>query len=309
MRIAIMGAGGVGGYVGALLAAAGEDIAFIARGPHFDAMRANGLRIESPSGNLHLQNVIAHDDPSQIGVVDVVLFAVKLWDTETAAHQLKSLLGPNTRVITLQNGIDSVDLISPSVPREKIVAGVVYMSAFLAEPGLIRSPGWTCRLILDEAGGNESVAGFVAACGRANGIEAQATASIEPIIWKKFIVVCAASGATALLRSSLGPIFANPETRAFFRQLVEEGAAIGRVLGVGLGDRFVEDTMEMIASSVPSNTRASMAEDLAHGRRLELNWLAGRMHALGIRYGVPTPAQTAVYRGLLLYADGGSQTQ
>jgi 2-dehydropantoate 2-reductase len=234
--------------------------------------------------------------------VDVVLFTVKLWDTELAAQSMMPLLGPDTRIITLQNGIDSVDLISRWVPAKRIVAGVIYVSVVVAEPGMIRSPGGTCRLLVDHANGDEVVAGFVAACGGQTGIEIHTTSSIQTTVWEKFIGLCASSGST-LLRSTMGPILANTETRAFVLQLVEEGAAIAQAAAIQVRDDVVKATMALLAS-VPPNFRASMAEDLLRGRRLELNWFAGRMHALGLRYSIPTPAQTAVYRGLLLHANG-----
>ena len=155
MKIAVMGAGGVGAYVGARLQAEGEQVAFIARGAHLAAMQSDGLRIESPAGDVHLPVVNASDDPARIGAVDLVLFTVKLWDTEQAARVLAPLLGLHTRVVTLQNGIDSVEMISLYVPRTQVVGGVIYVSAVISRPGVITSPGGFHRIVVDAAGGNE----------------------------------------------------------------------------------------------------------------------------------------------------------
>src|SRR4051794_25709130 len=164
MKIAIMGAGGVGAYVGARLQEAGEDVAYIARGAHLAAMQRDGLRIESDSGNLHLAQVKASDDPARIGVVDAVLFTVKLWDTEAAARALQPLLGAHTRVITLQNGIDSVAMIARHVPRAQVIGGSIYVSAVIARPGVISSVGAFHRIVVDVAGGDRIVAELCAAC-------------------------------------------------------------------------------------------------------------------------------------------------
>ena len=254
MRIAIFGAGAVGGYVGGRLAAAGEDVAFIARGAHLDAMKRDGLRFEGPSGSVQIPNLNVTEDPAEVGPVDLVLFTVKRWDTKKAASQLAPLIAQHTRVVTLQNGIDTV-------------------------------------------------ASFVSACGRTGVIDAKSTDTIKVAIWEKFIGLCAASGVTALMRSTIGPIRTNPETRAFFEQLIDEGLEIARAMEIVLRSDFRKSTIDLI-DSVPASYRASMAEDLNRGKSLELSWLSGRMHTLGIRYGIPTPAHSAVYRGLLLHSNG-----
>ncbi|HWU67932.1 MAG TPA: 2-dehydropantoate 2-reductase N-terminal domain-containing protein, partial [Stenotrophobium sp.] len=149
MRIAIMGSGGVGAYVGARLQAAGEDVSFIARGAHLQALQKSGLRIECPSNALHLERVTATDDPAHIGPVDLVIFAVKLWDTEAAARAMAPMVGPQTRIVTLQNGIDRVGLISGALPGARVLGGVIYVSAVIERPGVIRSPGGMNRIVVD----------------------------------------------------------------------------------------------------------------------------------------------------------------
>jgi len=303
VRIAIMGSGGVGAYVGGRLRASGEDVTFIARGAHLEAMRRDGLRIESPQHPVHVDRVVATDDPSTVGPVDLVVFTVKLWDTETAAAQLSPLIGPQTRVLTLQNGIDSVGMIATHVPRAKVRGGVIYVSALIDRPGVIRSPGGLHVIVADAAGGDPVMAAFVAACAKADALGAKLTDSIDVVIWEKFIVLAALSAATSLLRANIGQIMEHPETRTLQRQLLEEGAAVGSALGTVKRNDLVDEAMSRFAG-MPYSFRSSMSEDLDRGKRLELRWLSGRMHDLGLEHGVPTPGHSVVYRALVLYEDG-----
>lgn len=300
MRIAVIGAGGIGGYVGALLAAAGEDVAFVARGAHLDAMRRDGLRLESPTGDLHLPGVMATDDPAEIGPVDLVLFTVKLYDSEAAAAALAPLVGPHTRVVTLQNGIDSLDILSRFVPPEQLIGGSIYVTAVIARPGVISVPGGARRLLVGNAA-DPVIEALQAACERAVGIEMEAVAEITPMLWEKFVMLCAFAGATALMRAGIGAILVDPEARTFLEQLRDEGLAVAVTSGHPIPDEHQRRFMTLW-ESLPPEARSSMANDLACGKPLELEWLSGRMHALGMSLGVPTPAHTAVYRGLHLYA-------
>lgn len=303
MRIAIMGAGGIGGYVGARLAAAGADVAFIARGAHLAAMQADGLRIESDFGNAHLDRVTATDDPRAIGPVDIVLFCVKLWDTDASAAALAPLVGNETRVVTVQNGIDAVDLVSRHVPREQVAAGVIYIPALITRPGVIQQMGAQKTLFVDAVRGGAATAALKAVADRAVGFDVALSDAIDEAVWEKFVRVSAISAATALMRTTIGPILANPESRAFIRQLLDEGVAVAGASGNPVRPGFAEETMSFYGGFQPAQ-RASMANDLDAGRRLELPWLSGRMHRLGIEHRVATPAHTAAYRGLVIYADG-----
>ena len=303
MRIAIMGAGGIGGYVGGRLAQAGLDVAFIARGPHLAALRSVGLRIISPFGDAHIDPVSATDKPEEIGPVDVVVFAVKLFDSESAAAALAPLVSPSTRVVTLQNGIDSVDIVSRFVARAQVIGGVIYLIASMSAPGVITSGGGVNQVIIDDGGNDPVVAAFAAACRQAPGFTLQTTANIITVLWEKFISLRGFSGATALMRSTIGPILANPESRAFAEQLFAEGCTVARAAGIALSHDYAHRIMALWRT-IPAESRSSMAHDLEQGRRLELDWLSGRMHNLGIYYGIPTPAHTATYRALKLHADG-----
>jgi 2-dehydropantoate 2-reductase len=303
-----MGAGGLGAYIGARLAAAGEDVAFIARGPHLAAMRESGLRIESSHGDLQLPKVTATDVPGEIGPVDLVLFTVKLWDTDAAAAALPPLIVAGTRVITLQNGIDSIELIARHLPREHLVAGVTYIPGVISVPGVIRNPGGSKRIIIDSADGDGTVAAFAASSARTVGLDTELTDAIGLILWEKFIRMSANSAATSLTRSTLGPILAHPQSRAFMRQLVEEGMAVAAATGNPVSYDFADQTMAFL-DTFPPAMRSSMAEDLERGRRLELAWLSGRVHALGIEHSISTPAHTAAYRSLSLYAEGSGEAR
>lgn len=303
MRIAIMGSGGVGAYVGGRLKAAGEDVTFIARGAHLQAMQQHGLRIESPAHPLHLPMVKAVPEPAATGPVDLVIFAVKLGDTETAARSLGPLIGPETRILTLQNGIDSIDMITPHVGNAMVRGGVIYVSAVIDRPGVIRTPGGLHMIVADAAQGDPVMAQFFAACDRATALDAKPSNAIDITLWEKFIALTALSGTTTLLRACMGQILENPETRILQRQLVDEAIAVGRAAGKVLRTDLADDVMGKLAA-MPYSFRSSMSEDLERGKPLELHWLSGRVHALGLQYGVPTPGHSVVYRGLLLHAQG-----
>lgn len=301
MRIAIMGAGGLGSYIGAQLAAAGADVGFIARGPHLAAMQADGLSLESPNGNLHLHPVRASSDPAEIGPADIVVFAVKLWDTEAAAAALAPLLCPDTLVVTVQNGIDSTTMLSRHLPAEQVVAGGAYVSVHMLRPGVIGMTG-TCRIIMDAKRGDPRLAAL-ASLGSAPALDWQLADNADSVLWQKFVTLAAFSGATALTRMPLGAVRNNPETRAILDGLTDENLAVARAAGHPLSEEQ-EAAARHVLNTHPDNAMASMAVDLMHGRRLELPWLSGRVHQLGLEFGVPTPTSTLVYRALVLHANG-----
>ena len=303
MRIAIMGSGGVGAYVGSRLQAAGEDVVFIARGAHLAALQKDGLRIESPVHPLHLPIGNAVQVPSAVGPVDLIVFAVKLGDTEMAARQLEPMIGPETCILTLQNGIDSVEMITPHVGTAKVRGGVIYVSAVIDRPGVIRSPGGLHMIVADAARGDPTMARFFAACDRATALDAKPSDDIEATLWEKFIALTSLSGTTSLLRASMGQILAHPETRVFQRQLIDEAVAVGRAAGKVTRNDLADEIMAKL-SAMPYAFRSSMSEDLERGKPLELRWLSGRVYALGQQYGVPTPGHSVVYRGLVLYEKG-----
>lgn len=306
MRIAAMAAGAVGGYFGARMAAAGHDVFFIARGANLAAIKKDGLTIESVHGDMHLPKPKVTDDPKSVGPVDVVLFAVKLWDTEKAAELTRPLVGPNTRVITLQNGVDSVERIAPILGADQTIGGATYIATVIASPGVIKhtSPFAKIRFGRADKKPDATLDAFVTA-GKAAKLDIDLSADIERERWEKFIFLTAIAGSTATLRSTIGPIAADPDTRAFFNDLMSEALAVGLAKGVALDKAFVDDRMKFIGSDkIDPGMKASMAHDLERGNRLELDWLAGKVRDLGRQLSLPTPASDIVYKVLKLHRMG-----
>jgi 2-dehydropantoate 2-reductase len=305
MRIAAMAAGAVGGYFAARMAAAGHDVFFIARGANLEAIRKTGLTIESIHGDLHLPKANATDDPKTVGPVDIVLFAVKLWDTEQAAAATKPMVGPNTRVITLQNGVDAVDRIGSILPPDCVVGGTAAIGSTIAAPGVIRHISNFAGIRFGRADKKpDATLQSFADAAKAAKVDAALAPDILHEIWYKFILLAATSGATAALRSSVGPIVADPELRAFLRALMEETCAVGRAKGVKLEPDIVDQRMKYVVESMPPAMKASMANDLDRGNRLELDWLSGKVRELGRALNIPTPASDTVYTVLKLHRMG-----
>ena len=304
MRMAVMAAGAVGGYFGGRMAAAGHDVTFIARGAHHDAIRRDGLRIESTLGDLHLKDLNVTDDPKQVGPVDVVLFAVKLWDTEMAGEQTRALVGSNTRVITLQNGVDSVERLAPILGDDVTIGGATYIVTTIAKPGVIRHTGARAEVRCGRLDRRPDavLAGYVRQMKAAN-IEITLTDHMLLDIWKKFVLLSGTSGITASTRQPLGVMRDDEDMRAFFYRLMHETIAVGRAAGVEFPPDFAAELDRWVAS-FPPTMKASMANDLDAGRRLELDWLAGKVVALGRKYGIATPGHEAVYAILKPYRMG-----
>lgn len=305
MRIAAMAAGGVGGYYGAKLAAAGHDVFFVARGAHKTAIETNGLTVESVNGNIHIAKANVTDDPATIGPVDVVLFAVKLWDTETAAAACRPLLGPDTRVITMQNGVDSYERIAPIVGAERAVPAVTYVVTVIDRPGVIRQDSKFQSIICGahDDRPDAPLTAFVDAA-KAAQIDIALSDNIQRDRWHKFIFLSATSGATAVTRMTMGPILADPDTRALFLNIMRETLKVGQAKGVKLADDFADERLAAADKTVPPGMKASMANDLDRGNRLELDWLAGRVSQLGKELGVPTPVNDTIYAALKLHRMG-----
>ena len=305
MRIAAMAAGALGGYFGGRMAAAGHDVFFIARGTHRDAIARHGLKIESVHGDLHLPKPNVTDDPAQVGPVDIVLFAVKLWDTETAANTARPLLGPDTRLITFQNGVDSVDRVSGVLGADRVVGGAAYIATTIAAPGVIKHTSNFAMLRFGRADKkpDHKLTAFADA-GKAAKLDIALSEDISRELWQKFIFLTAMAGATASLRSPIGAIVADPELRGFFRTLMDEAFAVGKAKGVALDPAYLDERMDFLVNKVEPGMKASMAHDLERGNRLELDWLAGKVRALGREFGIPTPASDTVYTVLKLHRMG-----
>jgi 2-dehydropantoate 2-reductase len=304
MRVAVMGSGGVGGYFGARLAKGGAEVAFVARGAHLAAMRAQGLAVTGPDA-FQLPRVTATDDPATIGVVDLVIFAVKLWDTEAALAQIKSVVGPDTVVISFQNGVLKDEMLAKAFGPERIMGGVCYVATSIAQAGVIARIGPLERLVFGELGGRATPrAKRILEAFRAGGVNAELSLDIRREIWQKFVFLVALSGSTTTMRSSIGPIRKNPQTRQFFLDLMREVIAVGRAHGVDLPEDYAEQQLALADRVAPDMT-SSMHHDLERGNRLEVRWLAGAVAELGRARNVATPLNRAV-ADILALREAGS---
>jgi 2-dehydropantoate 2-reductase len=304
MRIAVVGAGGVGGGFGAALAKAGADVTFVARGAHLAAMKSAGLKVGGPRGDIHLVPTKATDDPAAIGHVDIVLFCVKLWDVESAGERIKPLIGPGTAVIPLQNGIDAAERLIPILGKGAVMGGVAQISASITAPGVILQVGTFMRMVFGEFDGKRSKRGedFLALCLKA-GFDATLSEQILTDLWMKFILLAANSGITALARQPIGALRDDPDIRPIFRTAFQETFDVGRAKGVALPADAVERTLDFIAH-LPPTMKASMALDLDRGNRLEVPWLSGKVAELGRQLSIPTPTHSMMYAMLKPYVMG-----
>jgi len=294
MKIAVMGSGGVGGYFGGRLAQAGCDVTFIARGAHLAAMREHGLKIESPSGDIHVPHVKATDDPATIGPVGLVMFCVKLADTEAAARAIKPLFGPDTGIVSFQNGVQKDDILRRVFGEKAVMGGVGYIATTIARPGVIKHTGTMQRLLFGEYDGKRSARAeyLLEACRRA-GINAELSEDIRRAIWEKFVFLVGLSGTTTTVRLPIGPIRENPHSRAFLFDIIQEAVAVGRAHGVALPEDYAQ-TRLAFCDGLPAEMTSSMHHDLDRGNPLEVGWLSGGVVDLGAAVGVPTPANRAV---------------
>lgn len=304
MKIAVMGSGGVGGYFGARLAQSGADVTFIARGAHGAAIREKGLKVFSTNGDILVQPAKAASDPSGVGPVDAVMFCVKLWDVESAAEACRPMIGPETAVICFQNGVDAEERVAGILGAQHVVGGVAAIAALIEEPGTIRHTGTMAWLKYGELNGRKTprIEDFHAACMKA-GIEASISPDIIADIWRKFAFLAPMAGATAAMRSPIGPILADAETRRMFADLVAETVTVGRAKGAKL-EEGLEAKQVAFAENLPGEMKASMLGDLERGNRLELPWLTGAVLRLGRELGIPTPVSETVHTILKLHAEG-----
>jgi 2-dehydropantoate 2-reductase len=258
-------------------------------------------------GDLHLPKVNATDDPREAGPVDIVLFAVKLWDTETAAELAKPLVGPNTRVITLQNGVDSYERVSSILGKDVTCPGTAYIAAVLGGPGVMRhtSKFATMRVGRMDGKPDTKLAAFVDAAKAAH-IDIQPQDDMNRERWQKFIFLSSMAGVNCMMREPIGKVLADPDTRAFYRKLMEECLAVGQKSGAKVPNSWIDDRMTF-SDNAPPGMKASMLHDLEAGNRLELDWLTGKIVSLGKELGVPTPGSEAVYAAVKLHRMGAAK--
>ncbi|MGO2132079.1 MAG: 2-dehydropantoate 2-reductase [Halomonas sp.] len=300
MRFVIMGSGGVGGYFGARLAEAGEDVTFVARGDHLTAIRRNGLKLKSIEGNATITSAKATDDPAGLGEVDTVIVAVKAWQVASAAEAIRPLIGPNTLVLPLQNGVEAAGQLAAVLGEERVLDGLCGILAWREGPGVIRHAGVSPFIRLgtrlpSQAADTETLR---ATLDRATGISAEIPDDIEAAVWSKFLFICAMSGIGALTRAPIGITRKLPETRELICQILDEIDAVARARGVALPDDAIDRALGFL-DSLQEGSTASMQRDIVAGNPSELDSQNGAVVRLGRTAGVPTPINTMIYAALL----------
>lgn len=305
MRVAVVGAGAVGAYFGGRLAAAGNDVHLLARGEHLRALRANGLRLRSPLGDLNGLMVPATDDPHGLGPVDVVLITVKAYDLAAAANAAQLLIDDDTAVIGLQNGIGAEEELSAALGAGRVLGGVAYIEAVLAAPGVVEHRSSFARLLFGELDGSSSrrAKEFLESCQEA-GIEAGISPDIRRDLWNKWIFICAFSGMTTMCRQPIGAILDDEDMLRGYRRLLAEMASLARASGIELTENVVEERLAFSREKLHPEMRSSLQGDFERGKPLELDALNGQAVRLGRRLGVATPANEMVYAALKPYRSG-----
>ena len=300
MRIAVLGSGGIGGYYGVLLAKAGHDVAFVARGLHLEAIQRRGLTVRTPEGESTIA-VTAVADTRSVGPVDLVLFCVKSYDTEPAAQALVPLMARDTAVLTFQNGVDNVDAIASVVSAGAVLVGAVYVALQLVGPGVISRTGGEGKIVFGELSGavTERVQ-RIAGAFQQSGLPHQVSADIDRVLWEKFLFIAGVGGVTALARSGIGPLLASLEGRTLLTTSCEEIVAVARAGGAPLRAEAVDSVIER-AAALPPQWRSSMARDLEDGRRLEVDALSGAVVRRGREHGIPTSVHQAIAACLSLH--------
>ena len=304
MRVAIVGSGGTGGYFGGLLARAGEEVTFIARGAHLEALRLRGLTVKSRLAGEFTLPVRATDTPNEVGPVDLILFCVKTYDTDTAAQSIDPLIGAETMLLSLQNGVDNAERIAQIAGHNSGLGAVAYVVSAIEAPGVIAQTAGPGRIILGELAGGTSarVERLHSVLQRAE-IAAEDHPDVRIAIWQKFLFICAFSGVTALTRVPIGSILADSVTHDLFRGTLEEAEAVARASGIELPEDSVEQALAT-AEAVEPWGRGSMYHDLANGLRLELEALNGEVVRRGDQHDIQTPLNFAIYAALKPYING-----
>jgi len=296
VRFAIYGVGGVGGYFGARLAEAGHDVVFIARGAHLQAMRDSGLRVDSLGGDMVVDPVNATDDPADIGTVDAVVLAVKTWQVAECAESIKPMLGPDSLVVPLQNGIDAPDVLAGVLGAEHVLGGACGISAFIEAPGHIRHVAMPAPYIQFGAlsGSNlNSIEPLRVGFEACEAMVVEVSEDIQATMWQKFLGVAPIGAVGAITRAPMGVMLADPQTNALLEATKAEIWAVGRALGVNWAPDAIAQ-VSAVHASVPFATTASMARDIVEGRPSELDGQVGAIVRLGAELGVETPVNQFV---------------
>lgn len=306
MRVTIFGTGGVGGYFGAKMAEAGINVTFIARGEHLRAIKEKGLRIIEDEADTLINpvNIFAPDDKN-IPSPDVIIFAVKLTDTEEAAIACQKIMHENSFILTLQNGVESVGMIEKVIGQGRVIGGSVYVVSSIIRAGIIKKSGPANHFEFAECDGRLSrrAKAFEKLCIDAN-IDARLGDNLPAIIWGKFLLLSATSAITAMTRKSIGFTRKNPEAYSKMTEALDEAIAVSKAHGVNLPADAYENTLHILENVMHDDAKASLLVDLEKGKPLELEWLSGAIHRLGEKYNIPTPVHTEVYETLKPFAQG-----
>ncbi len=311
MRIAIMGSGGMGGFLGIKLAASGHDVIFIARGEHLDAIKSQGIKLLSHEGDQLIYPAKAYENPNDTGPVDLILFCVKLYDTEQAAHACIPMMGDKTFILTLQNGVESVEMISAIVGPNKTLGGAIYVSASIHAPGIIKHSGGNKTIRFAEVDNQVSarteILESIFKDAGLNGVRAE---NLQEMLWTKFVLLCANAGLGALTNSGAVSMCSDPESRKIFVNAMWEVYNVANAVGVKLPENTVEDALNLVLSVGDNQDLiSSQCLDLRCGKKLELEWIQGILHRLGQKHGVPTPINSTAYMALKRYAGGAKNHQ
>lgn len=299
----MMGAGGVGGYFGGRMAAGGIDVTFIARGGHLDAIQTKGLKIDSRDlGNVLINPANVTDDPADVGIVDYVIVGVKLWDTEEVARAILPMVGPETTVLSLQNGVECDEKLANVVGKDRLIGGAAFIASSIGKPGVIKHIGKMQRVVLGEyAGGLSSRVRVLIEAMLAGGINAEISDDIERTIWEKFVFLVGLSATTTSWRTTLGPVREARESREALLEIMRETVAVGRAKGIELSKDYADDRL-IFADGLPVDMTSSMHHDLEAGNSLELAWLSGAVVRFGRELGIKTPVNQSIFNQLEKFA-------
>jgi 2-dehydropantoate 2-reductase len=307
MKIAVMGAGAIGGYFGGRLADAGYDVSFIARGAHLAAINANGLKVLSPLGDFTINPATVTDNPADIGPVDVVLFMVKNYDTGPAAEQIKPLIGPDTAVIPFQNGVDARSLLGDVIGFDHVMGGVAFIPASIPEPGVIQHNAELAKLVFGEFDKQVSprAVAFLDALEK-SGVAGEIAADINVVLWSKLMFLTSMSAINCITRQPAGLVQQDEDTMALYMDAMREVATVARAHGVILGEEAIASNMAL-AQSFPPKNKTSMFQDLEAGRRLEINFLSGAVVRLGQEKGIDTPIHRTAWIAIKPWINGPAE--
>jgi 2-dehydropantoate 2-reductase len=299
MKILIMGTGGVGGYYGGLLAQQGNDVTFVARGAHLDALRREGLKVKSVHGDFIVFPANATDDPANVAPVDLIIFCVKTYNSDEAAVAIRLAVGPQTVVMSLQNGIDAAERIGEVIGLEHVVGGATWLSSAVEAPGVIKQISQFRRIVLGELDGSQSARiQSIYEVLRNTGISVEISENIQKVLWTKFVFISAASGLGSLTRLPMGDYRFLPETRGLLSSIMQEVEALAQAQDINLDPDVVQKSLEFTDKAAP-HIKPSMQLDVETGHRTELESMIGVIGRKGRKLGVPTPSADFVYASLL----------